>query len=154
MKQRGFSTVLLIAIIVLLAGMTSFALQFVASAQGSAALDVKAVQVQQAAEAAIEWQRYRIRTLVPAAAGCVNTNVVLPFSAGNITATVTCYRTPTATTVHTEAGKSVYTYAFTAEACWPAGPTGCPNATPPANYIYRKITASAACVTGPVSCTW
>ncbi|MGE5452267.1 MAG: hypothetical protein ACM3VZ_10565 [Acidobacteriota bacterium] len=155
MKQRGFSSVLLIAIIVLLAGMTRFALQFVGGAEGAAALQLQAARAQRAAEAGIEWQRYQLRNFAPG--GCAPaTNFGIPSVSGNFPVTVTCSRTPNAGVIHQENGVSVYTYSFTATACWPAGAGGrCPNpaAVLPSDYVERAVTAQAACVAGPI-CTW
>ena len=128
MRQKGFSSVLLIAIIVLLAGMTTFALRFVTSSQGGAAMRYQAQRVQRAADAAMEWQRYRLRNL--GVAGCqATTSFNMPFSTGNVPVTVTCQRTPVA--MHTEtappANKNYYTYTFSATACMPSAGGSCPN---------------------------
>ena len=159
MKQRGFSSVLLIAIIVLLAGMTRYALQFVGGAEGAAALQLQTARAQRAAEAGVEWQRYQLRTAAVAGGGCaLSTNFSIPSVSGNFPVTVTCNRTPNAGFTHSEAGVPVYTYSFTATACWPAGAGGrCPNpaAVLPSDYVERAVTAQAACVAGPpISCTW
>ncbi|HET8871090.1 MAG TPA: hypothetical protein VFM48_11615 [Aquabacterium sp.] len=157
-KQQGFSSILLVAIIVLLAGMTAFALRFVAATQGSSSLQVQAMRAQRAAQAAVEWQRYRLRLLSPG--GCaLSSSFTVPLVSGNFPVTVTCARTPTAATTYTEnpsvgPPRTVYTYRFTATACWPASAGVCPNPTPPSNYVEKQVTAQAACLTGPTSCTW
>ena len=163
MRQKGFSSVLLIAIIVLLAGMTTFALRFVTSSQGGAAMRYQAQRVQRAADAAIEWQRYRLRNL--GVAGCqATTSFNMPFSTGNVPVTVTCQRTPVA--MHTEtappANKNYYTYTFSATACMPSAGGVCPNPAVPAGYVAKQVTAVAACTTSlppappalPAVCTW
>lgn len=159
MAQRGFSSVLLIAIIVLLAGMTTFALRFVAGAQGSASVQAQAMRAQRAAEAAIEWQRYSLFKAVQPGGCALTTNLSIPSVLGAMPVTVTCNRTPTPASVHSEGGTNFYTYTFTARACWPAGGGGgCPNAALPSNYVERQITAQAACRNGPApavaTCTW
>lgn len=157
-QQRGFSSILLVAIIVLLASMTAFALRFVAGTQGSSSLQLQAMRAQRAAQAAVEWQRYRLRTSVPG--GCAaSSSFTAPLASGNFPVTVTCARTPSATTTYTETptagpSRTVYTYRFTATACWPAGGGVCPNPAPPSDYVEKQITAQAACLTGPTSCTW
>lgn len=156
MRQKGFSSILLIAIIVLLAGMTTFALRFVTSSQGGAAMRYQAQRVQRAADAAMEWQRYRLRN--SGLAGCqASTSFNMPFSTGNVPVTVTCQRTPVA--MHTEtappANKNYYTYTFSATACMPSAGGSCPNPAVPAGYVAKQVTAVAACTdVAPRTCTW
>lgn len=156
MRQKGFSSVLLIAIIVLLAGMTTFALRFVTSSQGSSSMRYQAQRVQRAADAAMEWQRYRLRN--QGAAGCqASTSFNMPFSTGNVPVTVTCQRTPAVT--HAEAAptnKNYFTYALSVTACYPAAAGVCPNLAVPSGYVAKQVTAVAACTTPtlPATCTW
>lgn len=153
--QRGFSSILLIAIVVLLASLTAAALRFIGSAQGSVAMDIRTLRAEQAANTALEWQRYRLRTQMPAAAACVGlTQLNVPLTSGNVQVTVRCSRTPGAAVVHSEAGKSAYSYAFTATACAPAGAGGCPNPVASTDYVERTRTGTAVCVSGPTACTW
>lgn len=149
MQQRGMSSVLLIVIIVMLAGMTSFALRFVAGMQGDVAAQVQVQRAQRAAEAALEWQRYRLR----ATANCVAaTNLQVPFATGNVQTSINCLRTPAV--AHADGG-TVYTYAITVTACSPAAAGACPNPARPANYVERRLTAVAACSNiAPATCTW
>ncbi len=149
MQQRGMSSVLLIVIIVMLAGMTSFALRFVAGMQGNTAAQVQVQRAQRAAETALEWQRYRLR----ADANCVGpTNLLVPFATGNVQTSITCTRTPAA--AHNDGG-TVYTYAINVTACSPAAAGACPNPARPANYVERRLSAVAACNTAkPAACTW
>ena len=149
MQQRGMSSVLLIVMIVMLAGMTNFALRFLSGMQGNAAAQVQVQRAQRAAEAALEWQRYRLR----AAANCVGaTNLLVPFATGNMQTSIACTRTPAA--AHNDGG-TVYTYAITVTACAPAAAGVCPNPARPANYVERRLTAVAACSnTAPATCTW
>lgn len=156
MRQKGFSSVLLIAIIVLLAGMTTFALRFVTSSQGGSTMRYQAQRVQRAADAAMEWQRYRLRNF--GAAGCqASTSFNMPFSMGSVPVTVTCQRTPAA--MHTEAApssKNYYTYVLSATACFPSAGGTCPNLAVPSGYVAKQVTALAACTTPvlPATCTW
>ncbi len=161
MRQKGFSSILLIAIIVLLAGMTTFALRFVTSSQGGAAMRYQAQRVQRAADAAIEWQRYRLRN--SGLAGCqASTSFNMPFSTGNVPVTVTCQRTPVAMHTETAPPANYYAYTLSATACYPSAGGTCPNPAVPAGYVAKQVTAVAACTTSPppappvlpAVCTW
>lgn len=147
MTQRGFSSILLIVIIVSLAGMTTVALRFVAGTQGAAGVQTQSMRAKRAAEAAIEWQRYRLKSGTCSATANVN----IPTGTGTFQVTTKCASTSTAN----EAGKVINTYLLTSTACWPAGPGGvCPNPAPVADYVVRSVTVHAACSTAPISCTW
>lgn len=145
--QRGFSSVLLIVIVVMLAGMTTFALRFVAGSQGSAATQLQAMRAQRAAEAAIEWQRYRLYKQLPGAC-TASTNLSMPSVSGAFPVTVKCQ----VTVSPKESGQTVNVFLFTATACWPASAGTCPALVPPDDYVQRAITAQAACIGG--NCTW
>jgi Tfp pilus assembly protein PilX len=147
MKQRGFSSVLLIFIIVALAGMTRFALQFVAGSQGASTIQLQAQRAKRATDAAMEWQRYRLKNGTCTA----SINVAIPSSSGPFNATTTCVQSSSAT----EAGKTIRTYRLTATACAPAGAGGsCPNFGQP-DYVERSVVSFAACnTTAPITCTW
>lgn len=152
-RQQGFSSILLIAIIVLLAGMTTFALRFVAGAEGNASALSQTLKAQQAAEAGMEWLRYRLR-----AGQCQATrNVTIPMSTGNVQATVTCVRAPAV--MHTEGvGPGVvnsFSYTLVSTACWPDAAGSCPNPVLSANYVARVVRGGATCTTAiPAVCTW
>lgn len=152
-RQSGFSSILLIAIIVLLAGMTTFALRFVAGAEGTSSALSQTLKAQQAAEAGMEWLRYRLR-----AGQCqASSNVTIPMSTGNIQTTVTCVRTPAA--MHTEGvgpgTVNSFTYTLVSTACWPDAAGVCPNPVLSANYVARTVRSVATCSTAiPAVCTW
>lgn len=156
MKQRGFSSVLLIAIIVLLASMSAVAIRFVATTQGHTVVQMQWSKVNRAAETALEWQRYQIRSNPACAA---SSNVLIPFSTGNVQVTVTCQRNPAGVT-HTEGANNYFSYTITAIACHPAVGGACPDASHPFNYVERRLTAVAVCPsTRPINpvvadCTW
>ncbi|MDE2593081.1 MAG: hypothetical protein KGL57_02490 [Burkholderiales bacterium] len=140
---------MLIALVVILASMMTFALRFVAHAQGTANLDIQSSRVRHAAEAAVEWQRYLLRKN-GAGACALSSNLVIPLTSGNVTATIKC-----APSLATEAGQPVHIYSFTATACWPAGPTGCSNNAPPSDYVEHQISTVAVCPnTVATDCSW
>lgn len=161
--QRGLSSILLIAIVVLLASMATFALRFVAGAQGDASALNQSLRVQQAAESGMEWLRYRLRV-----GQCApTTNITIPMSTGNIQATVTCVPTSAAPLSDFSgagavpgANENLMSYTLTATACWPqTAPNGCPNPSwAVLNYSERQVRAVATCTMraapAPQICTW
>lgn len=161
-RQRGVSSVMLIAMIVFLAMLSTYTLHFVGATQGAQTMDIALARVEQAARTGLEWQRYKLRNAVsPADAITVcpaTANLLVPLSSGNVTVTLVCSRTPNAATTHTEGALSVYTYAFTATACAPSPGGSCPepDATKGSAYVERKLTGQAACSTNGArsDCTW
>ena len=160
--QRGVSAVLLVAMIVFLAMLTTFTLHFVGATQGAQTKSVALARVRQAARTGLEWQRFKLLngaspadtvTVCPGTA-----NLVVPLSSGNVTVTLVCNRTPTAATVHTD-NVATYTYAYTATACWP-GPTAASCPEPDGNkgpdYVEYKLSGQAACASSGAAstCTW
>ncbi len=156
--QRGFSSVMLIAMVVLLAALTTYTLNFSGMVQSSQTQDLAVSRVDQAARTGIEWQRYQ---LVKAAqpGGCAAlANLNVPFNSGTVVVTIRCQRTPSAAVTHSEAGVSLYTYSYTATACSPvAGGATCPlaDAVKPSLYVERAYSGMAACTgVAPTPCTW
>lgn len=143
-RQAGFSSVMVIAMVVLLAAMTTYALRFVSGSLGSQSLDTQVLRADQAAKAGIEWQRYRLRTL--GLGGCANsTNITVPFQSSAFNVTVTCQRTPA--TLFTVGGINTYNnFTFTATACSPTA-GACPVTVQPLgpNYVQRQYSANALC---------
>ena len=140
-SQRGFSSVMVIASIVMVASLCAFSLRFTASAQGSASVELLTERAQQAARAGYEWQRMQASLAVPACTPA--TNLVVPFTSGNFPVRVTCTQTaPSASTTDqapvTSTSYNIAAYTITATSCWPA-PAGCPNGAPPANYVQRTV---------------
>lgn len=140
-QQRGVSAVMLIAIIVLLAGLGAYAMRFLSTAQGTQSAARLALRAELAARAGLEWQRFRLAVpappaALPAGACAAATNLNLPLESGAFRVTVSCQATGT----HTEGGGTVTSYSLTATACWPA-PGACPHPAPPADYVERQVSA-------------
>ena len=110
-RQRGVSSVMLIAMIVFLAMLSTYTLHFVGATHGAQTMDIALARVEQAARTGLEWQRYKLRNAVsPADAVTVcpaSANLLVPLTTGNVTVTLACSRTPNAATTHTEGLVSV-----------------------------------------------
>lgn len=143
-RQRGFSAGLVLAALVLLGGMLTYAVTLTSGMQSGIAQEIVQARALQTASAALEWQRHRIRFgVVPACLPpptATVTNMTIPFSAGAMPVTVSC----TLTGTHTEGPATVRTYSLTANACLPAAAGGaCPNPAGGAEYVERQVSGNA-----------
>lgn len=136
--QRGFSAILMIGLIVLVAGMLSYAVTVTSATGDSTAREIAAARVAQAAQSGLEWGQFRVR---PGAAPvcAANSNITIPLSSGNIAVTVRC----TANGPYTEAAATVMRYQFTATACRPAAAGACPNAAGSGDYVEAQVVGMA-----------
>ena len=135
--QRGFSSVLMLGVIVLAAGMLGYAVTVTSAAHDSAAREIAAARMARAAQAGLEWGQFRVRPGV--APTCAGSNILMPFSSGAIAVTVTC--TPNGP--YTEGSTTVTRYQFTATACSPAAAGTCPNAAGSGNYVEAQVSGAA-----------
>jgi len=136
--QRGFSVMLMLGIIVLMGGMLAYAVSFTSGMNHSVAQEAAVLRVTQAANAGLEWGRYRVR--IPAIPSCVpSTNLTIPLSSGAVPVTVRCTSAP-----YIEGVAFPTIYQLSATACSPAAAGGaCPNLAGAANYVERTVTGIA-----------
>ncbi len=132
-RQRGFTAVTAIFILVVLTALGAFILSVSTSQQIGSALDVQGVRVYEAARSGVEWGLYRQLRDNSCAA---STSFVPPTpTLSAYTVTVTCVATP-----GTNGGPTVWT--VTSTACnQPAGPAPgtCPNPNPGTRYLERRL---------------
>ena len=142
-RQRGFSAALVLTALVLLGGMLTYAVTVTSGMYSGIAQEIAQARALQAANAALEWQRYRIAFgVAPACLPTTSvTNMTIPFASGAMPVTVLC----TLTGAHNDPGPiPVRTYSLTATACLPAGPAGmCPNAAGGSEYVQRQVAGNA-----------
>jgi len=153
-KQRGFSIVTAIFLVVVLAALGVFLVSVSGMQQSSQQLDIQGVRAYQAARAGIEWAAHQVldpnntinsascaapdMPVCPGAGGITDHAAgTLAGSLGFLTVTVTCTRT-----ADEEGNRKIWTYQLTSVACnQPAGGR-CPNTgTPATGYVERSITA-------------
>ncbi len=146
-SQRGVSAGLVLTVMAVLGGMLAYAVTSTSGMHNSVAQEIMQARAQQAANAGLQWARYKLRfnaaTYCPSPSGTV-TVVWLPLSGGAIALTmpVTVRCTPTGT--HTEASTPVNTYQLSANACSPAGGGGtCPNLAGGTHYVEWQMNARA-----------
>ncbi|PWB40023.1 MAG: agglutinin biogenesis protein MshP [Rhodocyclales bacterium] len=132
-RQRGFSIITAIFLIVVLAAFGAFAVSMFRVQQASAALDELGSRAYQAAQAGIEWGAWQVLR-GPGTCAAATGNLALPGSLSGFTATVTC-----ASTSHTEAGNPVTIYQLTATACNQPAAGACPNPAPGPDYVERQV---------------
>jgi MSHA biogenesis protein MshP len=129
-SQGGFSGVLVLAALVLMGGMSAYGVSLVTSVHSSFAQELSVARATQAAEAGMEWARFRLtRNPVPVCSALQTLN--LPATLANYRVTVRC----TATGVHTEGAVTVRTYRVTATAC---NAPACPGALS-GDYVERQV---------------
>ena len=137
--QRGFSVMLMLGIIVLMGGMLAYAVSFTSGMNHSVAQEAGVLRVTQAANAGLEWARYRVRFSAGGPCWAAATNLTIPLSSGAVPVTVRCR----ASTPYTEGAATVTTYQLSATACSPAAGGACPNLAGAVNYVERTVTGIA-----------
>lgn len=134
--QRGASMILVIAVLVLLGGLVAYSVGLVTSVNRGYARELSHARAHQAAEAGLEWARYRVTALaVPQCAASPSINT-LPGSLRPYTVTVLC----TVTGPFNESGAPVRAYQLDATACSQPLAGQCPNPAPAADYVARTVT--------------
>lgn len=135
--QRGFSAVLVLTIMVLLGGMLTFAVTLTSGMHSSTAQEISQVRALQAANAGLEWARFRIRNgALPLCAAA--TNMTMPL-AGAMQVTVLCTQSGS----YTEGAATVLTYRLSATACSPPAAGVCPNPAGGSDYVQRQVSGNA-----------
>lgn len=155
-KQRGFSTITAVFLVVVLAALGVFIVSVTGLQQAGETADLQGVRAYQAARAGVEWGAFQVldpnNTLnagscaapdMPVCPGGGTTNLAagaLTGSLAGFTVTVNCTRTTA-----TEGNRNIWVYEIVSTACNQpvgAGPS-CPNGgTPAAGYVERRITAT------------
>jgi MSHA biogenesis protein MshP len=126
-RQRGFSIVSAIFLLVVLSALGAFMLTFSNVQQMTSAQDVQGSRAYQAARSGIEWGAYRI---LQNSSSCVpSTTLTLGGNLASFNLVVNCSNTST-----TEAGNSVNMFQLTATAT-----TGTVGST---TYIERQVQAT------------
>ncbi|MBI1965846.1 MAG: agglutinin biogenesis protein MshP [Betaproteobacteria bacterium] len=141
-RQRGFSIVTAVFLVVVLALLGAFIVSVTGLQQKSAQIDVQGVRAYQAARAGIEWAAFQILTpsgSTPPACPAASTDIgTLAGSLSAFTVTVAC----TVTADTTEGNRNVKTYSLVATACNEPVVSSClatGNPSPSPNYVDRQL---------------
>jgi MSHA biogenesis protein MshP len=160
LRQRGFSLITAIFLIVVLAALGAYMVIFTGLQQATLQADVLGVRAYYAARAGAEWAIYRAldpdntivipasaTTFAPCPSGTINT---LGGSLSPFTVVISCTELPVPAT---EAGRSIQVYSITATAC---NNTTCPVLpldVPPSGYVERQIAVTVARCKDPGAAT-
>ncbi|MES2090082.1 MAG: hypothetical protein V4532_08915 [Pseudomonadota bacterium] len=139
-SQRGFSGVLAVIALVIMASLTSFGVNLMTSMHSTYAQEVSLAQATLAAEAGLDWARYRIKINNNCAA---LQNLALPGTLGLYRVTVRCTRVAPAPAISFPEGGTVpQYYSVTADACIaPAAGANCPAPAPfGPDYVIKTLT--------------
>ena len=132
-RQRGFSAVLMIAVLVLLGGLTTYAVGLVSSVHDGQGRALASTRAEAGAQAGLDWGRYRVT--IPATPQCAAAQSIntLPGTLQPYTVTVRC----TASGPFNEGGSPVTHFRIVATACNVPQGGACPNANPTSAYVER-----------------
>lgn len=127
--QKGFAIVTAIIILVVLAGLGTFAASFIPMQQMGSAADVMGVRALYAARSGLEWGAYQVTQGGPSClASSSNTLPATATSMQGITVTVTCD------------SSMAPLYKITSTACTQPTSGACPNTTNPTSmYVERQV---------------
>jgi len=147
-RQRGFTIVTAIFLLVVLAMLGAFMLSVTGLQQSSSVLDVQGVRAYQSARAGVEWGAWQVldpnnaigSSALPTCPASP-TDLTVAGSLSPFTVTVTC--TPTVTT---EGNRNVGVYVIVSTACNQplASSPKCPNPSPSGGYLERQVQATLA----------
>jgi MSHA biogenesis protein MshP len=140
--QRGVSGVLVILVLVLLASLSTYAVGLITSVHSGFATEVNHARATRAAEAGLDWARFRI---VQQGAACVAApqSVALPGPLAAYTVSITCTAGGTDGGATPPSGPTLYQ--LSAVACNRPQAGQCPNtAAPAAQYVERRLSAIVA----------
>ena len=134
--QRGLSAVMILAVLVMLGTLSAYAVGLVTSVHNGHATELSHARATQAAEAGLDWGRFRISA--GAGPSCVaSQTLTLASTLAPYRVTVRC----TLSVATTEGGPPLSVYRVSASACnVPAG-GNCPNATASADYVERVLSS-------------
>ena len=136
--QRGLSALLMIAVLVLLGGIRVYAFGLVTSVHRGYARELSFAGADQAAQAGLDWGRYRVRPgVVPICTPPQSINT-LPGTLRPYTVTIQC---DPGLAANTEGALMLRTYRITATACNQPLAGACPNPVAGADYVERTVTA-------------
>jgi MSHA biogenesis protein MshP len=133
--QRGFSGVLVIVVLVLLGGISTYAVGLVTSVHSAYARELSHARATQAAEAGLDWGRYRISAGAAATCTAAQSINTLPGTLQPYTVTVRC----TASAVLSESGAALRAYRISATGCSQPLAGACPNVIGGTDYVERTV---------------
>lgn len=142
MRDRGFTMMSMLFILVALAALGAALASLSQRQQMGIAGELAAANTYQAAFAGLEWGSHQILRAGGQPACFATKNIALPDQLTGYTVTVSCTRTPSSGTVSDD-GQTHAFYTVVATACNIASAGACPNAsTTEQTYAERQLTRS------------
>lgn len=139
-RQRGFAGVMIIAVLVMVSAVVPFAVGLVTAVHDGHARALSHARVTQAAEAGLDWGRWRINNGAAATCAAVQSINTLPGTLQPYTVTVRCQLGVTVS----ESGVPLNAYRLAASACNQPLAGQCPNAVASgADYVERTLSTLA-----------
>ncbi|MDP1693050.1 MAG: agglutinin biogenesis protein MshP [Burkholderiaceae bacterium] len=136
-RQCGLSSLLVIAVLVMLGAVSAYAVSLVTSAHADAAREHSHARASLAARAGLDWGRYRVQALATPLCSGAQSIATLPGTLAPYVVTVRC----AAAAPRQESGVALRAYSLSASACnLPLGGQ-CPNPGGGADYVERTFTA-------------
>lgn len=139
--QRGLSGMLVIAVLVVLGGLTTYSVGLVTSVHSGYARELSFSRARQAAQAGADWGRFRISN--GAAPVCAATQSINTLPGALLPYTVTVRCTLVASVNEAPAAAPINVYQISASACNVPLAGACPNAVASADYVEYQATVRA-----------
>lgn len=135
-RQRGFSGVMIIAVLVMVGAVVPYAVGLVTAVNDGHARALSHARATQAAEAGLDWGRYRIYNGAAATCSALQSINTLP---GTLQPYIVSVRCTLSVTV-SESGLTLRAYRVVATACNQPLAGACPNAASmAADYVERTL---------------
>ena len=138
-RQRGVSGVLILAVLMVLGAVMTYSIGLVTSVHSGFARELSAARATQAAEAGLDWGRFRISNGGAPLCAAALTLTTLPGTLQPYAVTVRCSLAGT----YTESGATVRRYSLSAAACNRLAAGTCPNPVANDDYVERRLTTLA-----------
>ena len=137
--QRGLSGILILAVLVVLGALLTYSIGLVTSVHSGFARELSFARATQAAEAGLDWGRFRVSNGAAALCLPAQTLTTLPGTLQPYAVTVRC----TLSGSYSETGATVRRYRLTATACNLPLAGNCPNPVASADYVERQVSGLA-----------
>ncbi len=141
--QRGLSGLLVIAVLVMLGGLTVYSVGLVTSVHSGYARELSHARARQAASTGAEWGRFRINTGAAAACTPVQSIAALPGQLLPYTVTVRCNLVANVNEAPRPFPPGLNVYQITATACNVPLGGQCPNPTMSQDYVQAQVAVRA-----------
>jgi MSHA biogenesis protein MshP len=139
-RQRGLSGVMIIAVLVVVGAALPFAVGLVTAVNDGHARSLSFARATQAAEAGLDWGRWRIASGVAPACSALQSINTLPGTLRPYTVSLRCQLSVTVN----EGGSTLRAYRLEATACNQPLAGQCPNAAAnAADYVERRLSTLA-----------